>query len=364
MTHIPMFTTSLPMLQSVSSAGGPLTVCAPVNNARRFVFGSQAHPTRHVKSSTSTSSFASIFASKRKRSAGNDFIDENAADVSHSKTSKKLKPSTELDARLVCPFFKNDLAQYQDCVKGAYQTWAHVKQHLRRKHCTKVDDGKRPVCDVSMVKSDEDGKNYDQVAPEGLDTLDGIGDTKMQLIEENTKARSMSDEERWDVAWEIIFPHVNPPTTRYAQNLIDEFVDYVLRGVPGPPRSFDTVLVDGNLDTSPAASTAVAIQFLDLLKRRQHVASRHRQDSRQCEDHGAALSSAFNTIDTDLAHLSNPGLISNNCIAFPDVDLAASILAGTADEHGHGIDEEEMTIHGLLSGQDMFEGLERGLEEY
>ncbi|KAF4870255.1 hypothetical protein CGCSCA1_v010609 [Colletotrichum siamense] len=357
-----MSTISLPMLQPVSSAGDPVSVCAPVNNARRSAFGSRTNTTRHMKSSNSTSSITSMLGYKRKRSGGNDSSDQDAADVTQSKASKHLKPSTEPDARLACPFFKSDLAHYQDCVKAAYQTWAHVKQHLRRKHYIEVEDRRRPVCDASEMKSDEGDRSSDRLASGELDTLDGIGETKMQLIEENTKARSMSDEERWDVAWEIIFPRVKPPTTRYAQNLIDEIVDYVMRGIPGPPRSFETVFVDGNSDATPAASTAVVMQFVDLLKRRQRVGNRHRQASQQCEDN--ALSSTSNTADPDLAHCSSPGLISNNCVTFSDVDVAASILAGTADEHVYGTYGEEMTVQGLLLSQNMWEGLERGLEEY
>ncbi|KAF4920512.1 hypothetical protein CGCVW01_v006790 [Colletotrichum viniferum] len=299
-----------------------------------------------------------IFGPKRKRSNANEQGEDWRFDP--AKADKRLKPSVALDVRLACPFFKNDLAKHQDCFKAAYQTWAHVKQHLRRKHYVEPVDHSRLSHDSSDMNWDKDGPSRDRTVAGGLSIDDTIGNTQMQLIEEKTKARLMSDGDRWNVAWGILFPQVVPPTTPYAQNLVDEFMHYAWRGIPDLQQPFDTGLVNESLAMSPEASKAVVIQFACLLKRslrRQQSASSCRGNPRRYDDNTAVLTSIPTRVDTEITSADNPQLDNNN-FTFPHLDTAAPALAGTVDVLDYNLCEEDTADQGLLSDHVLWEGLE------
>ncbi|KAF4853597.1 hypothetical protein CGCSCA4_v002267 [Colletotrichum siamense] len=299
-------------------------------------------------SPTTPGATTQLLGLKRERSTSDNELGGGDPDVSRPKAGKRLKSSPVSHARLACPFFKNDLAQHQDCVKAAYQTWAHVKQHLRRKHY-------RHSYEESEAPSDNDISSHDSCVPGTPSIPDQIGEAQMTHIEKKTKGRSMSDRKRWSVAWGIIFPKAHPPKTPYAQGLIDELLDYVIRRVSDRPQSFDVALVNEKLVTSAAASETVANRFIGLLRDEENPATAHPRAFSRQED-GLVVTEP--TSSGELPEPTHNRIPSSDFFTLHGQETSPPILARTADRSDSIIEGEESIIQWLCLDHHLWEGLE------
>ncbi|KAH9238571.1 hypothetical protein K456DRAFT_1758911 [Colletotrichum gloeosporioides 23] len=309
-----------------------------------------------MRSSTSTCATTLISGSKRKQPDDGE-LNDGYADVVRAKAGKQMKSITELDTRLACPFFKNDLAQHQDCVKAAYQTWAHVKQHLRRKHYHQMACRSPSSHELPQTGRHENVKSPCRCTSEETYRHEKIGDAKMRLIEEKTKPRHMTDAERWNAAWDIIFPHARTPATPYARDLIDELVDYFIRRISKRPRSFDDELVDDKLVTSPTASEAVASRFIDLLRDEGEFVKPCRHGHPQQEVNADAMR-ATPSRTNEPTHNCIPVSASADSFAPQSPGTGAINNTGTAYQNALSIyDEESMVQECLFLDPDLWEVL-------
>ncbi|KAF4853599.1 hypothetical protein CGCSCA4_v002265 [Colletotrichum siamense] len=158
--------------------------------------------------------------------------------------------------RLACPFFKQDPATNQYCIGVSYQTWAHVKQHLRRKHFLESTPGD---CSPEVLHQTTCGST-------GNIGLSMIGKDTLKGVEEVTRPRKLSDCERWKTAWSVIFPKVKPPASPYAQDPRTSLVEHVIQQICNRPESFDAGLVHARIVQSEEVSRAIITRLIEFLR--------------------------------------------------------------------------------------------------
>lgn len=146
-------------------------------------------------------------------------LDTDSADRVAPITSKKAKTIRQASKVFACPFWKKDPLRYSRCYKLELKEVKRVKQHLYRTHkkpirCPRCQDifANRASCDSHQ---EVDCARQPKILDEGINE-----DQSAELS--NRGSASLTQEQRWFVVWQIVFPGVPEPASPYIDDDLSE----------------------------------------------------------------------------------------------------------------------------------------------
>jgi hypothetical protein len=198
---------------------------------QKFPFGHRRHcsPSKTSKDMDTKPSKGDLFVSssstegskspKRVRWNGaNSDEESDGGDANGGPGYSRKKPkTTDHSVSWACPYFKRNPVKYYECVSLKMSKISYVTQHLKRRHT--ISNPYCPRCRDEFKTFDE---RDNHAARGNCQIRDLVNSGKMTLDQKANIAkcgvRGKSDESKWLMMWNVLFPNIPTPDSPYVQH--------------------------------------------------------------------------------------------------------------------------------------------------